>query len=741
MITRTFKLCLNAGTGSAPFINVSQTDKDETWLFELYTETGERYIPSSGAIIGIKADGHGIANTGTVDSEGRVVITETEQMTAAAGRSIFELSIDGLTHGTANFIVNVEKKPIDGAIMSDSDLSLISQAVDSAAVIVDVIGDGDPSEVIGEHVDAWLDNHPEATTTVEDGAITAPKINNSLWDKLLVSEEVSGNPASFDDGADDVPVSSLKVALEPVQLGSGDPSPTNIRPIYPANGKNLLQNTGTSKTENGITWTLNADGSVKCVGTATANSLFVVNTFNFESDKTYILTGCPSGGATSTKWQIQILADLSGGATKVETGTGETISGLSGQYYVRLVVRSGNTVDFTWYPMICLASITDSTYQPYQGIMAERTGKNLLDPSQFAKVKYGNDNVFTVNGDNITVNLTDYNAASTLLSNSPIAYLNKGTYTVSLSITTRIQVMYYDNNNTIQTEQTLSSNSITFTLERYTPVTMKVIASSYPTTFKAQIEHGSEATEYEEYIAPTSYPYTLGQSVYGGTVDLATGVLTVTHVYYQRNFSTPTSKDSQNRWIMSFYPPNASSALFGKMWDLTTYSADYGFLSDSLQIHLENAEVANASTCAFYGHSSAFEYRVRVPDTYTADEAKAIADANHIVYPIEPQTIQLTPQEVKTLLGYNNISSTGTVDVIYHADTKLYVDKLTAVDNNIIAPTEATFTATRNYTVNDLVIVNDTLYKCTANIASGSAITPNSNVTQTTLSALIKALS
>ena len=58
-----------------------------------------------------------------------------------------------------------------------------------------------------------------------------------------------------------------------------------------------------------------------------------------------------------------------------------------------------------------------------------------------------------------------------------------------------------------------------------------------------------------------------------------------------------------------------------------------------------------------------------------------------------------------------------------------------------VALTEATFTATRNYTVNDLVIVNDTLYKVTANIQNGGTITPNSNVTQTTLSALIKALS
>lgn len=130
MITRTFKLCLNAGTGSAPYINVNQYDRGEVWQFELYQEDGTRYTPSTGAIIGLKSDGHAIANDGTVDSEGRVIITETEQMTAAAGRSVFELLIDSDTHGTANFIVKVERRPTDDAEFSDSDLSLIQQAID-----------------------------------------------------------------------------------------------------------------------------------------------------------------------------------------------------------------------------------------------------------------------------------------------------------------------------------------------------------------------------------------------------------------------------------------------------------------------------------------------------------------------------------------------------------------------------------------------------------------------------------
>lgn len=60
--------------------------------------------------------------------------------------------------------------------------------------------------------------------------------------------------------------------------------------------------------------------------------------------------------------------------------------------------------------------------------------------------------------------------------------------------------------------------------------------------------------------------------------------------------------------------------------------------------------------------------------------------------------------------------------------------------STLIAPTEKTFTATRNYTSGALLIVNNVLYKATSNIANGGTITPNTNVTATTLAEIISAL-
>lgn len=57
-----------------------------------------------------------------------------------------------------------------------------------------------------------------------------------------VVETEAGSIASFTDGADDVPVKDLTVAIEPVQSGSGDPSPSNVRPISGWTGANVTVN-------------------------------------------------------------------------------------------------------------------------------------------------------------------------------------------------------------------------------------------------------------------------------------------------------------------------------------------------------------------------------------------------------------------------------------------------------------------------------------------------------------------
>lgn len=161
-ITRDFKVYLNAGVTVAPVIHVNQYDQGEEWVFTLYTDRGIKYTPSSGAICGIKSDGMGIINMADVNEDGQVVVEETQQMTAAPGKAIYSLMIDDDTHYTANFIVMVEQSPLYTAIVSDSDLSLIQEALNSVT-----------PAVIAQEVTDWMDdNITQPTTPVVDASLT-----------------------------------------------------------------------------------------------------------------------------------------------------------------------------------------------------------------------------------------------------------------------------------------------------------------------------------------------------------------------------------------------------------------------------------------------------------------------------------------------------------------------------------------------------------------------------------------
>ena len=177
MITREFNLYLHAGHSIPLVINANQYDRGEQWLFTLFNADGTQYTPSSGAIVGIKSDNLGIINAGEVDGLGRVLIDETEQMTAAVGKAVFELLIDDQTHGTANFIVLVEPKPGDNADLSESDYSLIQQAID-----------GTSETAIAQGVSDWMDENLTPTTPVVDTSLT---VSGAAADSAKVGQEIS----------------------------------------------------------------------------------------------------------------------------------------------------------------------------------------------------------------------------------------------------------------------------------------------------------------------------------------------------------------------------------------------------------------------------------------------------------------------------------------------------------------------------------------------------------------------
>ena len=98
-----------------------------------------------------------------------------------------------------------------------------------------------------------------------------------------------------------------------------------------------------------------------------------------------------------------------------------------------------------------------------------------------------------------------------------------------------------------------------------------------------------------------------------------------------------------------------------------------------------------------------------------------------VVYQLAtPLEIQLTPNQVNSLLGVNNIwADTGDTEAEYRADTTLYISRLTEPDTDMIADA--------NIVSGQYFMVGNNLYKATANIASGASVIVGTNATRLSL--------
>ena len=121
---------------------------------------------------------------------------------------------------------------------------------------------------------------------------------------------------------------------------------------------------GNAYTWNGVTFTINSDFSVSADGTATGGNAVLVlsQTSGFSIEEgSWILSGCPEGGSSST-YNIAIAGMVS------DTGSTAEFTAAT-KKLVRIYVISGTTADgLIFKPMICSKAEWDisQAYQPYR---------------------------------------------------------------------------------------------------------------------------------------------------------------------------------------------------------------------------------------------------------------------------------------------------------------------------------------------------------------------------------------
>lgn len=140
----TYTNSINMYTGSIPLvIHVNQYDSDFTLVFNLYSSAGAFNVESgtTASIRGTKTDGNGYTANATIDiSNRRVTVTGHVQMTATAGRNVYELVLTKSNKdiATANFILDCEPAAMDAdTIQSETVLKELNAIIESAQTAVE----------------------------------------------------------------------------------------------------------------------------------------------------------------------------------------------------------------------------------------------------------------------------------------------------------------------------------------------------------------------------------------------------------------------------------------------------------------------------------------------------------------------------------------------------------------------------------------------------------------------------
>lgn len=476
-----------------------------------------------------------------------------------------------------------------------------------------------------------------------NGAVTLAKLGADVKLTLVQGGKLSGDIATFNDSVGGFNVNRIVADLEPIQLGSGDPSPSNIRPIL---GHTEVETTGTGKNilpskkylqGNGIQFGFNGTRSV------TNYTMYLpVGTYTFSFT---------ASDATTTNFYVENVA------------TGErAVSGGIASNFTFNITTAGNYAIWVWkstytsVDTILSAQLekgsSATTYEPSSDPVLTEIGINQWDEEW----EVGRLNSTTGGNEDVTGNIRSKNYVPLPANKTFYAYLN--------NYTGANRIAFYDTNKNFISGgvgwRTLASGiySPTEADARKVPeaacyMRFYVVATSYNSDIS--INAPSRFTGY--------YPYTGIGPVYGGTLDVTSGKLTATNRVLSTaglvaaNISTVQTVGSLTRFWLYVANKTVGDVRCDRI--ATSNGSTYG------------QEVVD-----MYGADANYPQSIwmKLPTSLVGTTAASIltylqTSGIQIAYTLaEPRVYQLEPQDVQTVLGQNNIyTDSGEVNVWYVA--------------------------------------------------------------------------
>lgn len=533
-------------------------------------------------------------------------------------------------------------------------------------------------------------NRKNALTVNKDGSTLVSGDIYANGNKLVATQEYVDNtlekccPSFTENGAtvtcEPVEGYPLKVVskIAPNQEGSGDPSPGTFESVsgigmvdgisYSVNSADMIPHTLYRATFQCDEAELIGVEVVDGASTKTASGTFSGNTFTFTMPYDFVEDAVIFKPTFRDITNTEMMDEGYDVSFTLQRLANVNIRPISGHSAVKLRCGGKNLIPF-----------------PYTNGSADRNGMTYI---------VGEDGGVTASG-------TPSGIANFWLVNKNFL-LKKGTYTLSLSgdytFTDSPALVCADYTNPSDPKvlgQVACANGETskkFTLDEDCSdvrIYAYVSGGSYPGYFTGtiypQLEVGDVATPYEPYRGE-DFTIDFGQTVYGGSFDWNSGVLTIDRKLITLDGTEvwevyTTGKEGVKRYRLSQHlnptlmenikltVNNAIPSAELVCSKLPTIGADWGWMVKSDGVYAESAKAINM-VCTQYAND--------------LEGFKEMIKGAQIVFGLEkPVTVLLTPQEIVALLGTNILySNTGNTTVTGKADPTAIIEKLT---NAIIA--------------------------------------------------------